>query len=122
MPEKLGLNEMAEAALATAKEKGWWDADIAARRGDLEIAALIHSEVSEFVEEARKPLEVQMQWAEGTYFAENGKPEGPAIELADAVIRIGDYFASKGWDLEAAVRLKMDYNKTRPHRHGGKRF
>jgi hypothetical protein len=37
-------------------------------------------------------------------------------------LRIADYCGHKGWDLEAALRMKMDYNKTRPHRHGGKKF
>ena len=50
------------------------------------------------------------------------KPEGELIELADAVIRIFDYAGAKGWDLEEAIKLKMTYNKTRSHRHGGKKY
>lgn len=50
------------------------------------------------------------------------KAEGEAIELADAVIRIMDYFGHKGWDFEKIVRLKFEYNKTRSHRHGGKAY
>jgi len=50
------------------------------------------------------------------------KPEGEAVELADAVIRIMDYFESKGWDLEHVIELKHDYNKTRSYRHGGKKY
>lgn len=49
------------------------------------------------------------------------KPEGFGIELADAVIRIGDLAARMGIDLSAAIVLKHEYNKTRPHRHGNKR-
>ena len=46
------------------------------------------------------------------------KPEGYAIELADAVIRIADLCGYMGIDLEAAIREKMAYNATRPHKHG----
>lgn len=49
------------------------------------------------------------------------KPEGVAVELADAVIRIADLCGHLGIDLEAAIALKMDYNETRPFKHG-KRF
>lgn len=88
---------------------------------------LIHSELSEALEEVRagKP---------GLYFKEvNGftvtdaterrgeKPEGVAVELADAVIRIADLCGHLGIDLEAAIDLKMAYNETRPFKHG-KRF
>lgn len=41
------------------------------------------------------------------------------IELADAVIRILDYCAYRGWDLENAIKIKMEFNSTRPYRHGG---
>ena len=53
--------------------------------------------------------------AKGTW-----KPEGEAVELADAVIRVMDYFGRQGWDLEAVIALKLAYNATRGHRHGGK--
>ena len=46
------------------------------------------------------------------------KPEGVSIELADAVIRIADLCGQMGIDLETAIILKMDYNKSRPFKHG----
>ena len=42
------------------------------------------------------------------------------MELADCVIRIADMAELLGIDLEGCIRVKMEYNKTRPHRHGGK--
>lgn len=48
------------------------------------------------------------------------KPEGEAVELADAAIRLLDIFAFKGWNLEEVLSMKHDFNMTRPHRHGGK--
>lgn len=49
-----------------------------------------------------------------------GKPEGLVIELVDCLFRILDFCAAKGIDVEKAIRLKQEYNKTRPYRHGGK--
>jgi hypothetical protein len=57
--------------------------------------------------------------ADNRWFS-SSKTEGEAIELADAVIRIMDYFEAMGWDLEEAIRIKSAYNETRPYRHGGK--
>lgn len=52
--------------------------------------------------------------------AATDKPEGLPFELADAIIRIADLAGAYGIDLDAAVREKMAYNRTRPFRHGGK--
>lgn len=94
-----------------AKEKGWWDEP--RTLGD--VLCLVHSEISEALEEFRNghaPDEI--------YFAESGKPEGVPVELADAVIRILDYFGYLGLSAEKVLQLKVDYNATRSHRHGGK--
>jgi len=53
---------------------------------------------------------------------ELNKPEGVIHELADVVIRIMDMCGLYGMDLEAAIDRKMEYNKTRPYRHGGKKL
>lgn len=60
------------------------------------------------------------------FISKKFKPEGFGIELADALIRQGDLAealtqAGIPIDLEYCVRLKAAYNRTRPHRHGGKR-
>ena len=34
------------------------------------------------------------------------------------ISRIANYCAIKGWDLEEAIVLKMNYNVTRPYKHG----
>lgn len=46
------------------------------------------------------------------------KPDGAQIEGADAFIRILDLFEIMGWDLAAATSVKMEYNKSRPYKHG----
>jgi hypothetical protein len=100
-------------AFDTALKHGWHDRP----RMPLEIHALIHSEISEATEAARtKRAELYFEPdAEG-----NRKPEGELVELADAVIRILDYCGKRSWPLGHAIRLKMEYNETRPYRHGGK--
>ena len=95
-----------------AKQKGWWDENIV--RTPLEIHMLIVSEISEATEEVRS------QKAPIYFNDDSEKPEGEAVELADAVIRIMDYFGRKNWNLENVIELKHEYNKTRSIRHGGK--
>lgn len=42
-------------------------------------------------------------------------------ELADIIIRTLDLCADMGYDADRIVRLKMDFNATRPAMHGGKK-
>ena len=107
------IKELVEQSHGTAKEKGWWEP----AKSPLEIHMLVVSEVAEAAEAARLPAD-----ASGMFYGGDGKPEGEAVELADAVIRIADYFGWKGWDLDKVLETKMRYNTTRPHRHGGKLY
>jgi NTP pyrophosphatase (non-canonical NTP hydrolase) len=47
-----------------------------------------------------------------------GKPQGVAIELADIVLRVLDTCEMNGIDLDEAMHMKNEYNKTRPYMHG----
>lgn len=78
--------------------------------------ALVMTELSEAVEEARED-----RWLEWNSVEKPDKPEGFVVELADAVIRIFHLAGLLGLDLEGAIRTKMEYNRTRPYRHGGKK-
>lgn len=104
------INELVEAAHKHAVSHGFWDGE---EREKLSIHALIIREVSEATEAVCNG-EPDVWFFEGT----NEKPCGEAIELADAVIRICDYFGHQGWDLEGIIKQKMAYNATRGHKHG----
>jgi NTP pyrophosphatase (non-canonical NTP hydrolase) len=115
--EKVDINQLAYKAHAMAVEKGFWD-DLKEEPGRLTSIgakiALIHSEVSEAIEEYRNghPLDETR--------IEDGKPEGFGVELADVIIRVCDLAERAGVNLGACINLKMRYNETRPTRHGGK--
>lgn len=102
-------------AFEQAGESGFHDEYILDRTVFASKLALIHSEVSEALEEARNGKSLQENWQ-----SLPEKPEGVPAELADIVIRVFDL---AGWlviDLEAAIVEKLDYNKSRSYKHGKK--
>lgn len=107
-----GIHAPMQMAHQTATEKGWHDEP----RTLVEEIALMHSELSEAVEEIRAGHSPTLIY----YAGDNEKPEGVAVELADVLIRIFDSCAERGIPLVEALALKQAYNRTRPHRHGGR--
>lgn len=126
------ISEIVKRAHENAVKHGFWEPAPAFGTA----IALIHSELSEALEEERdgKPAFYfvtpiadpkseggsypALRTDLGDYCGE--KPEGVAVELADAIIRIADLCGHLGIDLEEAIALKMDYNETRPFKHGNK--
>lgn len=104
------LNELAAQVHAAAKAKGFYDKP----KTPLEYHMLIVSEVAEASEQVREGNPPVFHYEGET------KPEGEAVELADALIRILDYMAYNEWDVEAIVKRKLEYNSTRPYMHGKK--
>lgn len=72
-------------------------------RNSGELIALIHSELSECLEDLRKN-----DW------------EGAAEEMADVVIRALDFCEGYGIDLQKEIVKKMSENKKRAYKHGKK--
>lgn len=135
MNQSMNLNDWAREIHANAVEHGWWESD----RPLPEVLMLIVSELSEALEEARagRPmvwyecLTTKMPctkeegcscWRDGECKADGigNKPEGIAVEVIDALIRILDWCGKEGLDVEALVREKHEYNKSRPYKHGKK--
>jgi NTP pyrophosphatase (non-canonical NTP hydrolase) len=104
------INYWCQKAHQLAKDKGWY----AVEPHPATRLALIHSEVSELLEAERRSVP--------DHVTPEGKPEGPASEAADVFLRLADYCAWRGIDLESAVEKKHEYNKIRKHRHGGLPF
>lgn len=130
------LNEVAAATHENAVKHGWWDTPPSFP----EIIALCHSELSEALQEYREgrpALWYRCLTSEGTTPCmregcgdwQDGKcelaclapkPEGMAVEMADALLRILDWLASEELDAEAIIKAKLEYNTTRSFKHGGK--
>ena len=134
------FNALATEAHETAVSKGWWESEdanalhdiagsgqlnqidreildrIAAKlrnKNDGELLSLVHSEGSEVLEGLR-----------------HGNPPDDKIpdfssaeaELADIIIRIFDWSKARGWRVAEALVAKMEMNKSRSVKHGGKLF
>jgi len=111
---------------ANAKEKGFYEGE----KNTGEMLALIHAEVSEALEADRAGKyctdddvrcvmlninsanfpEVYKNYIKGTFDE----------EMADIVIRVLDFCAFKGIDLESHIEAKMKYNSMREYKHGKK--
>lgn len=101
------LEKLGQEIIAINTANGWNVLKPSEWREDYKIPAilaLITSEVSEALEAFRK-----------------NDPINFAEELADVVIRTLDCAAGLGIDMDAEIARKLDKNRARSFRHGGKR-
>jgi len=93
----LALNSFSRDVANWREKKGFitsWD-------NMLEKLCLVHSEVSEAAEAYRKDEKIAFN-----------------IEIADIFIRLMDICGTLGIDIESEIINKMQYNRTRPFKHG----
>lgn len=105
------INDLAKRAYENSKNHGFWNEE----KNFGEVIALMHSELSEAFEEYRNGKKINE-----TYYEQGEKPCGIPSELADVVIRVFDFCGGNDIDLEKIILEKMQYNETRPYKHGKK--
>lgn len=112
---ELTIGELVRISHEMAKLKGWWEN---MDRNVPEQLALMHSEISEALEEFRAGNGMtEVHYGPGN----PPKPEGFGIEIADLFVRAADTCGRYGIDLEACLRTKMLFNLTRPWRHNDRK-
>lgn len=117
----MNIQDMMDESHATSISKGFFDdgepVDID-RKLLMAVGELV--EAQNELREGHPPDFIYVQHPNGHVYPwrEGDKPEGFVIELADAVIRIGQLAKLLNIDLPGAIRVKLDYNKTRSFKHG----
>jgi hypothetical protein len=123
----MNYNNWSQKIHGLAKEKGWFDGK---PRSEAEIMQLVVSEICEATEEVRNSRPavyvdnngvceigeldfISFIKLDGTDDPMNPKksymkPEGEAVEIADALIRILDYSAFKGLDVSSLVGRRLE--------------
>jgi len=127
------LNELAKQVHEEVKEKGFWDKP----RDTGTLLMLIVSELSEALEADRKSRYAKL---EDFNLCQNINQKNHTIgkdefdkksfeetikdtfedEIADTFIRLFDLVGQRNIDIEEHIKLKLQYNQTRPHKHGKK--
>ena len=103
---RTSLGMLADECWRIAEAHGWHAPFI-----DAEKLLLMHTEISEHVEALRRKGEPQLD----PHCPEFSNEE---IEMADLIIRIMDYAYHKNYRIGSAVIAKMNFNATRPFKHG----
>lgn len=123
-----------ERAYRQSAEKGFHDDEPTEGRALLSLnaerIALIHSELSEALEELRNGRAANETYYPTQVLDSLGhpfpdalpKPEGVPSEMADVVIRVLDFCGANNINLEAMILEKLSYNASRSRMHNGKKF
>ncbi len=128
------INQLMKKVHETAVEHGWYEEE----RNFGELIALMHSELSEALEEARSGHNLTQTYYKCKSYrkydcewycydleicsnpkeCKHAKPCGIPSEFADCIIRILDACGYYGIDIEAALKEKIEFNQHRPYKHG----
>lgn len=119
------LNSLAKTIYLDNKAKGFHETE----RNKGEELMLVVTELGEAMECVRK--EWYADWdAYDTHIADDGNKFEAVFqatikdtyedEIADAIIRLLDICGSRGIDIEKHIIHKLNYNRTRPYKHGKK--
>lgn len=114
------MNALAARIHAWAQQKGFYDRERLVVRdavlGDVEGRPLNPSLPAE------KLMLIVSECAEVLDALRDNDREHEAEEVCDVLIRVLDYAAWRGIDVEVGVETKMRKNEGRPHLHGRKAF
>lgn len=133
--EEMNIAQLQDLCGKNAQDGGWHedrpnDYDTTALRfWQMSKIMLMVSELSEGVEELRNGWHASVtyynttddghttvqNWVDGV---PKMKPEGLPSELADTIIRILDFCWTEDIDIQSIIQEKLDFNKTRGHKHG----
>ena len=128
------LGSLSRQIVTINEANGWNTPEVDTPVHQVAVIALIAGEAHEAIEELRDGhgvdeiyhsshvLGVVEEDGLGEFVNEQvvQKPEGVPIELADVIIRTLDFCAKRDIDIAAAIKMKLEYNKTRAFRHGDK--
>jgi NTP pyrophosphatase (non-canonical NTP hydrolase) len=116
-PELSRLNDLRDICFRVAESKGWYEK---CQKDDPNtfamLLALIHREVSEALGDHRNGCDITEQ----TWCPHEDKPIGIPTELADVIMLVLSVCGYYGVDIRRAISEKLQYNKERAYRHGGK--
>ena len=124
---KMDIQDWQKKIYESNKAKGFWDED----RNVGEMLMLVTSELGEAIEAHRKGRFADMEdfsirgidrscTEDFVNDFEYDIKDTFEDEIADAVIRLLDLAAGLNINLERHISLKMQYNETRPYKHGKK--
>lgn len=120
---ELKLNDFARSIFENAKDKGFHSLSKSEDEFIEKATNNLHDEISELHEAWRKgqlrelcDKNIPVKLGRSIDLMNNLEEE-----LADIIIRTLDMAHRLNVNIEEAVKAKHEYNKTRPHRHGGKK-